>query len=117
MNLSCLFSLRDGITFHRFRKNPFRRVKPGRSSFLVSVKPADTRPIQPALDCRRTAEVSRLSSSNSSPTKYGRHPAVDCPPVLLSRAEKVEVLVLKLLAIILALACIGCGFGVQPPVP
>ena len=52
MSLSCLFSLGDGITFHRFRKNPFRPAKPGRSSFLVSVKPVSTQPIQPALDSR-----------------------------------------------------------------
>jgi len=41
------------------------------------------------------------------------HPTAACPPRPLSRTERGEVLVLKGLAIILALACIGCGFGIQ----
>jgi hypothetical protein len=114
MNLICLFSLGDGITFHRFRKNPFRPVKPGSSSFLVSVRPADTRPIQPVLDTSQAVKASRPSTSiHSTPAVADRRPTAACPPRSLNRAEKVELLLLKLLIILLALACIGCGFGVQ----
>ena len=114
MSLNNLLSLGDGITFHRFRKNPFRPVKPGRSSFLVSVKPVSTQPIQPVFDTCRAEPTSRLSDSvGSAPATRDSHPAAACPARSLSRSEKVEVLVLKFLAMALALACIGCGFGIQ----
>ena len=132
MSLSCLLSLGDGITFHRFRANPFRPAKSHPSSLLVSVKPANTRPIQPALDVLHQAGESRVAggartplraedgsvsrpstSIGSAPATLDHHPAAAFPPRSLSRTGGVEGLVLKLLAIILALACIGCGFGIQ----
>lgn len=114
MSLSCLLSLGDGVTFHRFRKNPFRPAKPGHLPFLVSVKPISTQPIQPALDAQPAGQASRLSTGNrSTPATLDHHPALASPARSLGRTERVEVLVLKLLAIALALACIGCGFGIQ----
>ena len=114
MSLSCLFTLGDGITFHRFRKNPFRPAKADRPSILLSVKPVSTRPIQPALDTHHTDQAPRLSTSiRSNPATLNRCPTVACPPQPRSRTERVEVLVLKLLTIVLALAGIGCGFGIQ----
>jgi hypothetical protein len=114
MSLSCLLSLEDGIIFHRFRKNPFRPAKPGRPAFLVSVKPASIRPIQPALDAQHGGQGSRLSiGARSTPATLNRCPTAACPPRPLSKTERVEVLVVKWLAMVLALACIGCGFGIQ----
>ena len=114
MSLSCLLPLGDGVTFHRFRKNRFRPAKSDPSSILVSVKLASTQPIQPALNARHAEPTSHLSAGiRSSSATFDRQSAEACSPQLPSRTEKVEVLVLKLLAIILALACIGCGFGIQ----
>jgi hypothetical protein len=132
MNLSCLLSLGDGIIFHRFRKNPFHPAKTGRSHFLDTVKPVSTQPIQPALDALHQAGESDtagraptplragdgsvprpLTGIDSAPTILDHDRAATCQPRSLSRTEKVEVLVLKCLAIALALACIGCGFGIQ----
>jgi hypothetical protein len=114
MNLNCLFALGGGTTFHRFKKNPFRPARPDRSSFLLSVKSARTSPIQPALEPRHTEQASCLPRSlRSAPPAVNRHPASGCPPRLRNWTEKVEVLVIKLLALGLALACIGCGVGFQ----
>jgi hypothetical protein len=114
MNLSCLLSLGDGITFHRFRKNPFRPIKAGQTRFLVPVKPPDTRSIRPALDSRQTGPaLQRIATLRAPPDALAPPASAACQRGQLSRAERVEVVVLKLLALILALACIGCGFGVQ----
>lgn len=91
MNLGCLYSLGDGITFHRFRKNPFRPAGPGRPSILLPVKPVSAQPVQPALD------------DAGAPRARGRP----------SRAEQLEALVLKLILLLLVLASLGCGFGIQ----
>ena len=114
MSLSCLFPLGDGITFHRFRKNPFRSAEPRGSPFLISVKPANTRPVQPALDAHRQREASQPPATLfPTPAALKPPPTAACPPRLLTRIEKIEARVLKLLAVVLGLACIGCGFGIQ----
>ena len=114
MSLSYLLSLGDGVIFHRFRKNPFRPTRPSRPSLLLAVKPASTRPIQPALNARHAEPTSHLSPGiRSASGTFARQSAEACSPQLLSRTDKVEVLVLKLLALALALACVGCGFGIQ----
>ena len=132
MNLSRLLSLGDGITFHRFRKNPFRPTKPDGSPFLLSVQPVSTQPVQPALDGLEQAGRSHaaggartpsraaegassrpFTSIDSSRNTLNQHPEVAFPARSLGWTEKVEILVLKFLAIILALSCIGCGFGIQ----
>jgi hypothetical protein len=114
MSLSCLFPLGDGIMFQRFRKNPFRSAEPRGSPFLISVKLADTRPVQPAIDAQRQREASQpLASIRFTPASLKCHSPAECPPRLLSWTKKVEARVLKLLAVVLGLACIGCGFGIQ----
>ena len=114
MSLSCLLSLGEGVTFHCFRKNPFRPAKPGHSPFLLSVRSINTQPTRPALDAQPVGQASRLSTGNrSTPATFDHHLPVTSPSLSLGRAEKVEALVLKLIVMILALASIGCGFGIQ----
>jgi hypothetical protein len=114
MNLNCLFALGEGTTFHRFKKNPLRPARPDRPTFLLSVKPVSPGPIQPALGTRPAERPSWLPGSlRSAPSAFDCHPASDGPPGSPSRTEKIEALVVKLLALGLALACIGCGVGFQ----
>jgi hypothetical protein len=49
----------------------------------------------------------------SAPPAFNHDPASDCPSRSRSWTQKLEVLVVKLLALGLALACIGCGVGFQ----
>jgi hypothetical protein len=112
MSLSCLFPL--GTTFHRFRKNPFRPCEAGRSSLLVSVAPPSLRPIQPALESAVRGPSPAVPPAARSGGAAGHAEATLVRPAQSpTRFEQVEALVVKLIALAFALACIGCGFGIQ----
>ncbi|MGD0259315.1 MAG: hypothetical protein ABSD29_05750 [Verrucomicrobiota bacterium] len=109
-----VFLLGDGTAFHHFRKNPFRPAKPARAFLLEFVKPASTRPIRPLLDTHNAGQASRLSTSiQATPTTPYPIQTADCPPRSPGRVDKVEAAVMKVLAVVFAVVCIGCVIGLQ----